>query len=245
MTSFQLRALVQYGDLAAVFGKLDQQLLADVGVSHLTAAEADSDLAPVAFRQKLLCVSQLYIEVVDINAGGHANFLHFHHALILAGFLLALGLLEPILAVIHEFAHGGDGIGGDLDQIQTLFLGQTQRLLRGHDAQLFTGIGDQSNLLIPDFFVGLMTCVSDGKAPPDKIKCGRRQAPAITAKQHRWYRWSSFHVNPLALAGGEDGEPCLLSCALVLYHREMGLSRGKSRKFRPFLGNRKGNGFKV
>ena len=86
------------------------------------------------------------------------------------GALFTLGLLEPILAVIHDLAHGGDGIGGDLDQIQIMFLSHAQGLLRRHNAQLLTGFRNQTDFLIPDLFIGLMTCVSDGKAPPDKIK---------------------------------------------------------------------------
>ena len=38
----------------------------------------------------------------------------------------------------------------------------------GHNAQLFTGLRDQSNLLVADFFIDLMSISSDGKAPPNK-----------------------------------------------------------------------------
>ena len=179
MPSLQLGALIHHGDLAALLSKLHQQVLADVGVGHFTAAEADGDLAAVAFGQELLGVFQLDIEVVDVNAGGHPDFLDLHHALIFAGFLLALGLLEPVLAVVHELAHGGHGVGGDFNQIQIALLGQAQSFLGGHDAQLFAGFRDQADLLVPDFFVGLMTCVSDGKAPPNKkINAAAGMAPA-------------------------------------------------------------------
>ena len=103
-----------------------------------------------------------------VDAGRHPDLLDLYHALILAGFLLALGLLEPELAVIHQLAYGGDSVGRDLDQIQPLLLGHAQRLLRGHEAKLLAGLRDQTDLFIPDLVIGLMTCVSDGKAPPDK-----------------------------------------------------------------------------
>ena len=163
MPALQLRRLIHYGKLPALLGELKQKLLTDIGVRHLPAAEADSDLAPVALRQKLLGVAQFHVEVVYIDAGRHPDLLNLHHPLVLAGFLRALGLLEPVLAVVHELAHGGDGIGGDLDQIQAPLLSQAQGLLGGHAAQLFAGLGDQQDLFIADLFIGLMTCVSDGK----------------------------------------------------------------------------------
>ena len=168
MPPLQLGALVHHGDLAALLGKLQKQVLTDVGVGHLPAAEAHGDLAPVAVGQEFLRVAELDVEIVDVDAGRHPDLLDLYHALILAGFLLALGLLEPELAVIHQLAYGGDSVGRDLDQIQPLLLGHAQRLLRGHEAKLLAGLRDQTDLFIPDLFIGLMTCVSDGKAPPDK-----------------------------------------------------------------------------
>ena len=186
MPSLQLRTFIHHGDLAAGFGKLQQQLLTDVGVRHLTAPEPDGDLAPVALGQKLLGVAQLDIEIVHVNAGGHPDLLDLHHALVLPGFLFTLGLLEPVLAVVHQLAHRGHGIGRNFDQIQLTLLGQTQRLLRGHDAQLFAALRDQADLLIPDLFVGLMTCVSDGKAPPNKkIKRVCLNGTRVTVKPRR------------------------------------------------------------
>ena len=62
-------------------------------------------LHAVAFGQEFLGVAQLDVEVVDVDAGGHPDLLDLDHALILAGFLLALGLLEPELAVVHKLAY--------------------------------------------------------------------------------------------------------------------------------------------
>ena len=168
MASLQLRTFIHHGGLAAGLGKLQQQILTDVGVGHLTAAEPHGHLAAVALRQELLGVAQLNIEVVDVNAGGHADLFDLHYPLVFTGFLFALGLLEPVLAVVHQLAYRGHSVGRDFYQIQVLLLRHAQRLLRGHDAKLLAGLRDQADLLVPDFFVGLMTCVSDGKAPPNK-----------------------------------------------------------------------------
>ena len=64
-----LGSLSMTGDLGAVLGELEQQLLADVGVGHFAAAEADGDLHPVALGQELLRIAELDVEVVDVDAG--------------------------------------------------------------------------------------------------------------------------------------------------------------------------------
>ena len=184
MSTFHLGLLVQNGGLTALVGELDQQVLTDFGVSHFTAAEADGDLDTVALAQELLGAAQLHVEVVDVNAGGHTDFFDFDYALVFAGFLLALGLLEAELAVVHDFAHGGDGVGRDLDQVKALLLGQLQCILSGHDTELFAGVGDQTNLFVADFLIELMICGSDGKHLQTKIIAAAETTPA-QRKHHR------------------------------------------------------------
>ena len=48
-----------------------------------------------------------------------------------------------------------------------------------------------------------------------------------------------FHVDPLALAWGEDGEPYLLCFTEKSYHAPGALSRGKSREITLFSGWKK------
>ena len=185
MTALQLGSLVHDGHIGAALRELQQQLLTDLGVSHLSAAETDGNLAAVTFSQELLSIALLDIEVIHINAGRHTDFLDLHHTLVLTGFLLALGLLEAELAVVHDLADRGHGIGRDLDQVQVLLLGDAQSFQRGHNAQLFTGLRDQSNLLVADFFIDLMSISSDGKAPPNKKIDGTPiRLPYILKKHH-------------------------------------------------------------
>ena len=185
MTALQLGSLVHDGHIGAALRELQQQLLTDVGVSHLSAAETNGDLAAVTVGQELLCIALLDVEVVHVNAGRHTDFLDLHHTLVLTGFLLALGLLEAELAVVHDLADGGNGVGGNLDQVQVLLLSDTLSFHSGHDAQLFTGLRDQTNLLVPDFFIDLMSISSDGKAPPNKKIDGTPiRLPYILKKHH-------------------------------------------------------------
>ena len=119
-------------------------------------------------RQKLLGVAQLGVEVADVDAGGHPHLLDFHHVLVLFGLLLPLGLLETVLAVVHELAHRGGGGGGNLDQVQPGLVGALLSLPGGHDAQLGAVGADEPHLPVADLLVDLMSRISYGHAPPDK-----------------------------------------------------------------------------
>ena len=148
MSTFQFRTLVHNGHIGAALCKLQQQLLADISMGHLSAAETHSDFAAVAVFQELLCIAHLDIEVIHVNAGGHPDFLDLHHALVLAGLFLSLGLLEAELAVIHNAADGGLSGGGDLDQIEAALVGFCLSGSDVNDTQLCAVAVDKS-----DFFV--------------------------------------------------------------------------------------------
>ena len=136
VAAFQLGFLVHGTGLGTLGSKVQQQVLADVGVGHLTAAEADGDLHTVAVSQELLGRADFGVEVANVDTGGHADLFDFHHMLVLLGFLFLLGLLKAELAVVHELAHRGNCIGGDLHQVQTGLVGITLSLGSGHNAQL-------------------------------------------------------------------------------------------------------------
>ena len=48
MPTLKLRALVHNSHITAALRKLQQQVLTDIGMGHLSAAETDGDLAAVA-----------------------------------------------------------------------------------------------------------------------------------------------------------------------------------------------------
>jgi len=125
-------------------------------MSHLTAAEADGDLDTVAISDELLGVFELGVEIADINTRRHPDFLDLHHVLVLLRFLFPLALLKTELAVIHQLADGRDSLGRDLDKIQTLLIGNLQRLIGRHDTELFTFGTDQSDLLVVDILIQFM-----------------------------------------------------------------------------------------
>ena len=156
MASIQLRGFINVGDLGAIAAEFDQKIMADGGMSHHAAAEANRDLDPVSVLQELQSALDLGVEVVGVDAGTHTNLLDFNHPLILLGFLFPLLLIEAELGIVHNFADRGDSIGGDLYQVQALLLGQSVGLLSGHNAQLRAVFADDAKLLILDFLIELM-----------------------------------------------------------------------------------------
>ena len=105
--ALKLGRLVKIRYLRALFRKVLEQRFANLGVRHLSASETHRDLEAVALVEELLAVFQLGVEVVRVDAGGHAYLLDLDNALILLGFLLLLGLLEAELAVVHNLADRG------------------------------------------------------------------------------------------------------------------------------------------
>ena len=125
-------------------------------VRHLAAAETNGNFDPVAIFQELLGIFDLGIEVVGVDARGHANLLDLDDLLVLSGFLFLLELLEPELAVVHDLADRGNGVRRDLDQIEIFFFGQRQSSGGRHNTKLIAFSSDHAEFLVPDFLVDLM-----------------------------------------------------------------------------------------
>ena len=182
VSPLELGLLIQIGKLSALLGKLAEQLLANVGMGHLSAAEADRDLDAVAVAEELLGIFQLGVEIVLADAGRHPNLLHLNDVLILARFLLALGLLEAILAVVHDLAHGRVGARGDLHEIEILLLSDLQRFLGRHDAELRTVLADDADLLIADVVIDLVVYGCDRNTPPEMVPKNKKRGRNATAQ---------------------------------------------------------------
>ena len=99
---------------------------------------------------------ELRVEVPDVDARRHPDFLDLDHMLVLSGFLFLLALFKAELAVIHQLADRRDCLGRDFDQIQALLVSNPQRLRRRHDAQLLASGSNQSDLPVTDLFVQFM-----------------------------------------------------------------------------------------
>ena len=130
---------------------------------HFTAAETHGNLHTVAVCQELLGVFQLGVEIAHINARGHPNLLDLHHMLVLSGFLFPLALLELVLAVVHQLAHGGHCLRRNFHQIQPTLICNAQSLLRGNNAHLLAGLTDEADLFVADLLVQFMLQLANGR----------------------------------------------------------------------------------
>src|SRR5690242_19392650 len=148
--------------VADVFLDLAGQVLAEILVRHLAAAEADGDLDLVAFFQEAKHVAQLDLVVAHIRDRTELHFLDLDLLLLLLGGRCLLLGFELELAVIHDAADRRVAVGLDLDQIHARFLRQCQRLVAGQDAQLFRVGADHAHARHADFEVTAIALVVGG-----------------------------------------------------------------------------------
>ena len=103
--ALQLGGLFHIAYIGTGLCKALHDTVPQLGMRHLTAAEADGHLDAVAGRKELLGLVHLGIKIVGINVQGKPGLLHLYGLLVLPGFLFALGLLETELAVVDDLAH--------------------------------------------------------------------------------------------------------------------------------------------
>src|SRR5262249_5583360 len=113
----------------------------------------DADLDFVAFGEELLDLADLDLEISLVGARLHPDFFELDSLLMLARFVLALGLLVLIAAPIQQPADGGHGHGGDFDQIQATLASLGECLGGGHDADDLAIFVYYSNLAGADALV--------------------------------------------------------------------------------------------
>lgn len=156
MSAIELGFLFHSCNFSASFAKSNQKLLADIGVRHLTTAEAHSDLNTIAFLEEFHRVSHLRVEVVCIDARGHTNLFDLNNTLVFLSFLFPLELVKTELAVIHNFTDRRHGIRGDFDEVKLLLLCHLKRSLRSYDSEHSAIRTNQTNFLVPNLLIELM-----------------------------------------------------------------------------------------
>src|SRR5258705_4624305 len=112
-------------------------LVAKVAMGHLTAFEAERSLHLVAFAKKADSLILLGLVVMLIDGDRELDLFDGDDLLLLARGAVALVLLVEELAVVLDLADGGNGIGGDLYEVQRTFAGHLEGLKGSHDAKLF------------------------------------------------------------------------------------------------------------
>ncbi len=107
------------------------------------------------------------------DGGGQANLFDGNDLLILAELTLFLGLLEAILAVVHELANRRTGLRRDLDKVKLPLLCQGQRVPAGHDAQLFAVLIHDAHLAVANLLVNHE--IVDTETPPKSVRAMKKE----------------------------------------------------------------------
>src|SRR5690606_26964847 len=131
---------------------------------HFTTAEAQCDLDLVTIFQEALDVAKLDLIVALVRCGTKLDFLDLDDFLLQAGVMLALLLLVPELAVIHQTAHRRLRGGSNFDQIDVVLLGEAECLDQLDDAKMFSVDAYQAHFGCMDLAVdaiGLVGCDVD------------------------------------------------------------------------------------
>src|SRR5829696_9090391 len=123
-------------ELLDVVGQSLQQPEAELRPGLLAPAEHDGDLDLVARTQEPLHVTLLCQVVVRVDLRPELHLLDDGEGLVAAGLTRLLRALVLELAVVHELADRRPGHRSHLDRIELGFLGQPERILDAHDADL-------------------------------------------------------------------------------------------------------------
>jgi len=129
-------------------------------VGHLTTAEPQRDLYLVTIVQKLEHVTHFDLIVIGICVRSELDLFDLDDLLLFAGFRFALLGLVFEFAEIHDLAHGRIGIGRDLDQVQTRFLGHFHGATGRDNPDVFAVGTNQADFVRADIFVNARACVS-------------------------------------------------------------------------------------
>ena len=168
MTTLEFWGFFDRTQLAALLSKVQKQLLAKLCMCHLPAPKTDRDLDLISVLQKLLRLIEPDVEIVDTNTNAELQFLCFHNALILTGFLFTFGLFKSIFTIVHDTADGRASLRGDLHKVKSFVKGNFLCVLNGHDAKLGTVLINEADFTILNSLVDLMLYITDAKTPPIK-----------------------------------------------------------------------------
>ena len=151
--------------------------VAQIAVSHLTAAEAQAGLHLVAASQKLHRLILLGLVIVLVHGHGELDLLDHDHLLLFLGGALALFLLVEEAAVVLDAADRGNRVGRNLHQVQAALAGNLQRLKRRQNAQLFAVFVDDADFAranpVVDADKGLCRTFVECDGAPPKVAAAR------------------------------------------------------------------------
>jgi len=128
----------------------------DLFVRLLPPPEPQPDPHLMIVTKELDCAAAFYRQVVRIYVRRKLQLLHSACRLGNTCIFGALGLFVKELAVIHDAADWRRGRSGNLNQVEASVLGQAQRIVEGHYAELLLGFIEYPDLTRADLAVAAM-----------------------------------------------------------------------------------------
>ena len=92
--------------------------MADLGMSHLAAAELDGHFDLVTFIEEALCALEFGVKIVIVDFRTQTHFFELSQVLVLLSVTILLCLLVLELTLVKQATHGGDAVGGDLNEVE-------------------------------------------------------------------------------------------------------------------------------
>ena len=143
--AFHARHELDDSRITDVLNKAVDDVVTELAVGHLAAAEAEAGFHLVAIGEEADGLILLGLVVVLVHGHGELDFLDGDNFLLLSGGTLALFLLVEIAAIVLNAADGRDGSGRNFDQVKAAFAGNLQRLKGRQDAELFAVFVNHAN----------------------------------------------------------------------------------------------------
>ena len=129
-------------------------LVPEVAMGHLAALEAERCFDLVAFAEKADSLVLFGLVVMFVDCDGELDLFDCDDLLLLACGAVALVLFVKKLAVVLDLADGGNGVGGDLYEVEGTFAGHLEGFEGRHDTKLFAVFVDDADFAGADTFVG-------------------------------------------------------------------------------------------
>src|ERR1035441_9908452 len=121
--AFHARHELDDSRITDVLNKAVDDVVTELAVGHLAAAEAEAGFHLVAIGEEADGLILLGLVVVLVHGHGELDFLDGDNFLLLSGGTLALFLLVEIAAIVLNAADGRDGSGRNFDQVKAAFAG--------------------------------------------------------------------------------------------------------------------------
>ena len=122
-SAFHARHELDDAGVTDILNKAIDDVIAEIAVGHLAAAEAQTRLYLVAVGEEAQGLILLGLVVVFIHGNRELDFFNGDDLLLFARRALALFLFVEIAAVVLNAADRRDGGGRNLDQVQAAFAG--------------------------------------------------------------------------------------------------------------------------